>query len=318
MWMQRAHRGNIVFEMIMPLRRILPILLALCCTVCAYAQDTMPMAQALVALKGGYADKKRDLEELRIRAYIPILLKAVGKGTAWKPGHPNWAETERRIASQWRTLYADYMARIGRDANFVWIDEALAREYARLFSAGELEALLNFYRSSAGIALVALEKAFLDFYPEAMVRALARVMIGHDTLSDRERAAFRAPANRERREFVRLFESETLLHEESLRIGGAFVAENDTSIQQGALATAADNIDALRLAIAVATLAEVRGFLQSDAARKEREFLAVALLTVTPAHEDAAQVKREESAFYKRLAELSAQWRELAARTAEK
>ena len=318
MWMRLAHRGNTVFEMFIALRRILPLLLALCCTVSSHAQDTLPLAQALVIAKGGYTDKKRDLEELRIRAYIPILLKAVGKGAAWKPGHPHWAETERRIASEWRTLYADHMARIGRDANFVWIDEALAREYARLFSAEELEVLLNFYRSSAGIALVALEKAFLDFYPEAMVRALARVMIGHDTLSDRERAAFHAPANRERREFVRLFESETLLYEESLRIGGAFVAANDAAIQQGALATAADNIDALRQAIAAATLAEVRGFLQSSAARKEREFLAVALLTVTPAHEDAAQVKREESAFYKGLAQLSAQWRELAARTAEK
>ncbi len=318
MWMRLAQRGNIVFEMVMPFRHLLPILLALCCTVLAHAQDTLPLAQALVTVKGGYTDKKRDLEELRIRAYIPILLKAVGKGAAWKPGHPNWAETERRIASEWRSLYADHLVRSGRDTSLVWIDAALAREYARLFSAEELEALLNFYRSSAGIALVALEKAFLDFYPEAMVRALARVMIGHDTLSDRELAAFRAPANRERREFVALFESETLLYEESLRIGGALVAENDTAIQQGALATAADNIDALRQAIAAATLAEVRGFLQSDAARKEREFLAVALLTVTPAHEDAAQAKREETAFYKRLAELSVQWRELAARTVEK
>ena len=194
--MPQGRQGNIVFEMVMPLRLILPTLLVLCCTTFAHAQDTLALAQALVTAKGGYTDKKRDLEELRIRAYIPILLKAVGKGAAWKPGHPNWEETERRIATEWRKLYADYLARMGRDASFIWIDEALAREYARLFSVEELEALLNFYRSSAGIALLALEKAFLDFYPAALVRALARVMIGQDTLSDRERAALRAPANR--------------------------------------------------------------------------------------------------------------------------
>lgn len=294
------------------------MLLALGCAAFAHAQDTATLARELVSVKGGYVGKKRQLEEVRIRAYIPILLKAVGKGAAWKPGHPHWAETERRIASEWRTLYTDHMARIGRDASLIWIDEALAREYARLFSAEELEVLLQFYRSSAGIALVALEKAFLDFYPEAMVRALARVMIGHDTLSERERAAFRAPANRERREFVKLFESETLLYEETLRIGGAWVAGNDAAIQQGALATAADNIDALRLAIAAATLDDVREFLQSGVARKAREFLAVALVTVIPAHEDAAQVRRQEAAFYQRLAALSVQWRELAASSAEK
>ncbi len=294
------------------------LLLALGCAAFAHAQDTATLARELVSVKGGYVGKKRQLEEMRIRAYIPILLKAVGKGAVWKPGHPHWAETERRITSEWRTLYADHMARIGRDASFIWIDEALAREYARLFSAQELEALLQFYRSAAGIALLALETAFLDFYPEAMARALARVMIGHDTLSERERAAFRAPANRERREFVRLFESATLLYEESLRIGGAWVAANDAALQHGALATAADSIDALRLAIAATTLAEVREFMQSDAARKAREFLAVALVTVTPAHEDAAQVQREEAAFYQGLAALSVQWRALAASTAEK
>ncbi len=117
---------------------IFALLLALCSTGYAYAQDTAARARELVTVKGGYANKKIDIEELRIRAYIPILLKAAGKGEAWKTGHPNWADTERRIATEWRKLYADYMARMGRDMSFVWIDEALAREYARLFTCSHL------------------------------------------------------------------------------------------------------------------------------------------------------------------------------------
>ncbi len=296
----------------MLIRQLLPALIVLCCCAFAQAQEPSALAQVLVTLKGGYTDKKRDLEELRVRAYIPFLLKAVGKGPAWKPGHPNWESSERRIATEWRKLYADYMARVGRDTSYIWIDAALAREYARLFSVTELNALLAFYGSDAGIALIALEKTFLDFYPENMVRSLTRVMLGNDALSEREQAAFRSPQNRERREFAVLLESEAILYEESLRIGGAFVAANSSVVQQGALATAADEIDALRQKLDAATLTKVRAFLKTDTAQKEREFLKVTVRTATPAQEDAAVTQQEEAAFYKSLAELSARWRALA------
>ena len=290
-------------------RSVLPILLTLCCAALAQAQDSTTLAQDLVTIKGGYADKKLLLEELRIRAYIPLLLKAVGKGAAWKPGHPNWADTERRIAAEWRKLYVDYLARMGRDTSYAWMDDALAREYARLFSTEELDALLGFYRSTAGAALLALEKVFLEFYPNEMVRSLARVMFGNDTLSEREHASFRAPENRERRDFVALFETETIFHEESMRIGGAWLAPNSAAVQQGALATGADAIDALRRTLDAATRAEVQAFLKSASARKERAFLHAAVPAATPAQEDAALAKQEQAAFYKGLAELSVQWR---------
>ena len=290
-------------------RLVLPILLALCCAGLAHAQDSTILAQELVTLKGGYAGKKRQLEEVRIRAYIPILLKAVGKGAAWKPGHPNWVETERRIAEEWRKLYLDYLTRMGRDTNYGWMDDAMAREYARLFSVEELDALLIFYRSATGSALLALEKEFLTFYPGEMVRSLTRVMIGNETLSEREQALFRAPESRERRDFLTIFETEKIIQDETVRIGGAFVAENSTAVQQGALATAADPIDLLRRTLDAATLTEVQAFLKSDGARKERAFLDTAVPTATPAQKDAALAKQEEAAFYKGLAELSVQWR---------
>ena len=289
------------------------VLLALCVSGSVFAQDTLPLAQELITVKGGYADKKKDLEELRVRAYIPILLKAVGKGAAWKPGHPNWEATEKRINVEWRKLYADYMAGMGRDAGFAWMDEALAREYVRLFSDEELNTLLNFYKSPPGTALIALEKRFLVFYPAELVQSLSRVMIGYDALSAREQAAFRSPQNRERREFVVMFESEMLLSEESLRIGGTFIAENSNAVQQGALATAADEVDALRGKVDAATLTAMQTFLKTETARKERDFLLVAVPTATPAQEDPAQAKQEETAFYKALAALSAQWRAVAA-----
>ena len=293
-------------------RLIIPLLLALGCAAFAHAQDTAALARELVTVKDGYVDKKRLLEEVRIRAYIPILLKAVGKGAAWKPGHPNWVETERRIAEEWRKLYLDYLTRMGRDINYGWMDDAMAREYARLFSAEELGALLNFYGAAAGAALLALEKEFLTFYPGEMVRSLARVMIGNETLSEREQALFREPESRERRDFLAMFESEKIIQDETVRIGGAFVAENSAAVQRGALATAADLIDALRLKLEAATLAEVQAFLKSDTAGKERTFLEAAVPSVTPAQEDPAQAKREEAAFYKRLEQLSVRWRALA------
>lgn len=279
----------------------------------AQAQALFPLAQELVALKGGYIDKKRDVEELRIRAYIPFLLKAVGKGPAWKPGHPNWESLERRIAGEWRKHYTDHMARMGRDTSYVWMDDAIAREYARLFSADEINALLDFYRSEPGAVLLALEREFLDFYPAELVRSLTRVMLGNDVLSDSERAAFRSPENRRRRDFAMLFESENVLNEEGLRIGGAFVAANPTDVQHGALATAAGGIDTLRQKLEAATTqAAVLTFLKSDLGLKEREFIALAILTVTPAQEDPAAAKQEVAAFYKGLGDLSAQWRTLA------
>lgn len=290
-----------------------PSLLALCLVHLAYAQDHFPLAQELITQKSGYTDKKRDLEELRVRAYIPVLLKAVGKGPTWNPQHPNWATLEKRINAEWRMLYANYLARMGRDAGFGWIDEALAREYAQRFTVEELTALLAFYRSPAGIALIELEKTFLVFYPAELTRALSRVMIGVDPFSAQEQAAFRSPDNRLRREFVVLFESEAILYEESLRIGGNFVAANSGFVQLGAVATAAAEIDALRQKLTPEIRAEVLAFLKTDAALKEREFLALALRIAAPAGEDAALAKQEEAAFYKGLAELSAQWRTAAA-----
>jgi hypothetical protein len=287
-------------------------LLVLFCAACAQAQDTSGLARELVTIKGGYVDKKRHLEEVRIRAYIPILLKAVGKGPAWKPGHPNWAETERRIAEEWRKLYLDYLTRMGRDTGYGWMDDALVREYSRLFSTEELGVLLGFYRSAAGSALIALEKEFLVFYPGEMLRSLARVMIGNETLSGREQELFRSPESRERRDFVAVFETEKIIREESVRIGGPYVDASYPAVQQGAIATAADNIDALRRKLDTATLTELHAFLKSEVGRKERAFLETAVPTVTPAPEDPAHAMKEETAFYKGLELLSARWRELA------
>ena len=305
----------------MPLRLIHLTLLALCCATVAQAQDTATLARELVTIKGGYADKKKYLEEVRIRTYIPILLKAVGKGPAWKPGHPNWAETERRIAEEWRKHYLDYltrMGRIGHDSGYGWIDDALAREYARIFSTEELGTLLNFYRSPAGASLLAMEKAFLAFYPGEMMRSLTRVMIGYETLSSREQELFRSPESRARRDFVELFETEQIIHGETLRIGSPYVDANRPTVQQGALATAAGHIDALRRQLNAIMLAELQAFLKSDLGRMERVLVGAALPTVTPADEDPVRAKEEEAAFYKGLQLLSAQWRELAAKTAAK
>ncbi len=302
----------------MRLHLILSTLLALCCATLAHAQDSAALARELVNIKGGYAEKKKHLEEVRIRAYIPILLKAVGKGPSWKPGHPNWLPTEQRIAEEWRKHYLDHLARTGRiasDRHYGWMDDALAREYARVFNADELGALTVFYRTATGGALLALEKEFLGFYPHEMLRSLARVMLGAEALTTRERDLFRAPESRERREFVELFESELLIHAESLRIGSPYLDANQPMVQQGALATAADAIDALRRKLDAAMAAELQTFLKSGLGRKERVFIGAALPAVTPADEDPARTKADEAAFYKGLQQLSAQWRELAAKT---
>lgn len=300
------------------LKTALCALVSLYCFSFALAQESATLARELVTIKGGYADKKRHLEEVRIRAYIPILLKAVGKGPAWKPGHPDWAETEGRIATEWRKHYLDHLARIGRDTSYGWMDDALAREYARVFSTDELRALSDFYRTPAGSVLLALEKEFLAFYSNDMLRSLARVMLGTEELSVRERELFRSPESRERRAFVELFEFEIIVHAEILRIGSPYVDANRPLVQQGALATGADNIDALRRKLDAATLAELQVFLKSEVGRKERVFVGAAVPTVTPAEVDLARTKQEEAAFYKGLEQLSAQWRKLAARSTTK
>jgi len=302
----------------MPLRLILAILLAVCSIPIARAQDAAALARELVTVKGGYAAKKKQLEELRIRAYIPILLKAVGKGPAWKPGHPHWPDTEQRIAEEWRKHYADHLARIGRDTGYGWMDDALAQEYAKVFNAEELAALLALYRSAAGTTLLALEKEFLALYPGEMARSLARVMLGTETLSAREREIMRMPENRERREFVELFESEGVMHAETLRIGSRYVDATRPFVQQVALAAAADRIDALRRRLDPATLSELQSFFTSELGRKERLLVGAAVPSAVPLNEDPALAKQEESAFYKGLAQLSTQWRELAARPVAK
>jgi hypothetical protein len=297
------------------LRTLASLVVMFLCAGLAHAQDAAALARELVTIKGGYADKKKHLEEVRIRAYIPILLKAVGKGPTWKPGHPNWAETERRIADEWRKLYVDYLARMGRDTSYLWMDDALAREYARTFSTDELGELVRFYRTAAGGTLLALEKEFLGFYPNDMLRSLARVMTGNETLSGREQTLLRAPENRARRDFVALFESESIIHDECIRISG-YSSSRYPDLQQGAFATAAESIDALRRKVDAATLSDLQAFLKSDAGRKERIFLGAALPAVTPVPADPAQAAQEETAFYKGLAQLSAQWREVAAKSA--
>ncbi len=287
----------------------------------AQAQDTAALARELITVKGGYTDKKNQFEEVRIRAYVPILLKAVGKGPSWRPGHLNWAETEQRIAEDWRKHYLDYLARTGRmtpDAGYAWMDDALAREYARVFSSDELGALLTFYRSPAGVTLLALEREFLGFYPNEIVRSLARVIFGFEALSAREQALFRSPESRERIEFAALFETENILVDECARIGDKYVVGSFPAVPRGALATSADAIDALRRKLDAALLSEIHAYLKSDIGRKERAFIGGALPTVTPAAEDPARLKEEDAAFYKGLQQLSAQWRELAARPAAK
>ena len=118
----------------MPLRGFLklqylaPLVAVLLYASFTHAQDAATLARELVTVKGGYVEKKRHFEEIRIRAYVPILLKAVGTGPAWKPGHPNWADTEQRIAEEWRKYYLEYLAHMGRDTSYSWVDGVLARD----------------------------------------------------------------------------------------------------------------------------------------------------------------------------------------------
>lgn len=311
------HFISLVFHAFRAPHAFCAALLAVGCAA-ACAQDAASLASELITAKGGYTEKKRHYEEARLSAYVPILLKAVGAGPAWKPGHPNWQATEQRINDEWRKLYAEYLTRMGRDATYGWMDAALASAYAQVFNAEELDALLAFYRSPAAGTLIALEKSLLETYPREMVRALSRLLFGHETLSERDQAALRAPENRLRREFVELFESEKIFHDEILRIGTRYVDAQQALLQPGALATGAETIDALRGKLDAAMAADVQAFLKSPLARKERAFLGAAFPAATPVAEDPARTAAEEVVFYKNLRQLSLQWRELAAQPTTK
>ncbi len=278
------------------------------------AQDGITLARELIGLKGGYVGKKRLLEDARLQAYVPILLKAVGRGQDWKPSHPNWKSVESRIAEDWMRLNAEYQRSLGRDPAYDWFDSALARDYAQAFTEDELRQLAGFYSSAAGRTLLDLERELLDFYPASMVRAFVLSMIGTETLSGRESESFNSPQSRIRRDFVRLFESETIIREESVRAGGAYAEASYPAVQQGAIAIAADRIDALRARLQSAQRASIEDFLASATGRKERAFLARTAPVTLPAPEDPVIAREKETEFYNKLEKLTAQWRALVAR----
>lgn len=280
----------------------------------AFAQDNLVLARELITLKGGYIEKKRLLEEARLQAYVPILLKAVGRGQDWKPSHPNWKSVESRITSDWMQLNAEYLRSLGRDPAYDWFDRALARDYAQAFSENELRQLAGFYRSAAGRTLLDLERRLLAFYPASMVRAFVQSMIAAEPLSDRESELFKSPDSRIRRDFVRLFESEAIIREESVRAGGAYAEANYPAVQQGAIAIAADRIDALRTLLQSAQRTAIEEFIASAPGRKERAFLARTAPVTLPAPEDPMLARDMETRFYKKLEDLTAEWRALAAR----
>ena len=282
--------------------------------VATYAQDNLTLARELIDLKGGYVEKKRLLEDARLQAYVPILLKAVGKGQDWKPSHANWKSVESRIASDWMQLNAEYLRSLGRDPAYDWFDNALARDYAQAFTGSELRQLAGFYRSTAGRTLLDLERKLLGFYPASMVRAFALSMVSTETLSGRESELFNSPLSRIRRDFVRLFETEAIIREESFRAGGTYAEASYPTVQQGAIAIAADRIDALRELLPPAQRASIEDFLASAPGRKERVFLARTTPVTLPAPEDPVMAMEKETAFYTKLGELTAQWQALAAR----
>ena len=205
--------------------------------VATYAQDNLTLARELIDLKGGYVEKKRLLEDARLQAYVPILLKAVGKGQDWKPSHANWKSVESRIASDWMQLNAEYLRSLGRDPAYDWFDNALTRDYAQAFTGSELRQLAGFYRSTAGRTLLDLERKLLGFYPASMVRAFALSMVSTETLSGRESELFNSPLSRIRRDFVRLFETEAIIREESFRAGGTYAEASYPTVQQASLQT---------------------------------------------------------------------------------
>lgn len=295
------------------MRTLLAILL-ITWPVAASAQDNLVLARELIDLKGGYVEKKRLLEDARLKAYVPILLKAVGKSQDWKPSHPEWKSVEGRITSDWMQLNAEYQRSLGRDPTYDWFDNALARDYARAFTANELRQLAGFYRSAAGRTLLHLERRLLNFYPAGMVRAFALSMAGTDTLSSRESELFNSPLSRTRRDFVRLFETEAIIREESFRTGGAYAEASYPAVQQAAIAIVADRIDALRELLPPAQRTAIEDFLASAPGGKERVFLARTTPVILPAPEDPVMAMEKETEFYAKLGKLTAQWQALAAR----
>lgn len=278
---------------------------------CAQAEEATTLARELVHIKGGYIAKKRLLEEMRLRAYIPLMLKAVGKGPQWNPSHPRWRTVEKRITEDWFALNAAYARSLGRDPSYDWVDDALTRDYARALSVAELRELIAFYRAPPGKLLLKLELELLAFYPASMVRALALAMVSSETLSGREQELFKSPESRQRREFISLFEIETIIRQESVRAGGAYAEASYATVQQGALAIAADRIDDLRADMPAEVRAAVAAFLSDQTARKERAFLASVFPLVLPAPEDPVLAVSQETEFFKNLEIKTAEWRRL-------
>jgi hypothetical protein len=291
---------------------VLALLLALIASSSTQAIEATTLARELVQVKGGYIAKKRLLEEMRLRAYVPLMLKAVGKGPQWNPTHPRWRAVEKRITEDWFGLNAAYLRSLGRDLSYVWIDDALAREYVRTLSVDELLELIAFYRAPAGIHLLKLELDLLAIYPASMVRALTLAMIATETLSGREQELFKSPESRLRRDFVSLFEIEAIIRQESVRTGGAYVEASYPTVQQGALAIAADRIDALRARMPLEVHSAVTTFLSGRAARKERALLASVLPVALAAPEDPVLAVQQETEFFKNLAAKTAEWRRMA------
>lgn len=296
------------------LRLLLPLLLfTLLLPTTIQAQEAAALARELVQAKGGYIAKKRLLEEMRLRAYVPLMLKAVGKGPEWNPTHPRWQPVESRIVQDWFALNAEYARSLGRDPDYHWFDAALAREYARAFSTDELGELIAFYRAPAGRLMLELELELLAFYPESMVKALALAMVSNETLSGRQQELFKSPESRTRRDFVTLFETEAIIRQESVRVGGSYVEASYPTVQQGALAIAAERIDALRARLTTEVHAALKAFLSGTTGRKERAFLAATVPIALPAPEDPVVAATQETVFFKKLEAMTAQWRSLAA-----
>lgn len=293
--------------------RLLLLICALLSPFSTQAQRPADLARELVQLKGGYIAKKRLLEEMRLRAYVPLMLKAVGKGPEWNPAHPRWLSVESRIVKDWFALNAEYARSLGRDPDYHWFDAALTREYARAFDAGELEELIAFYRTPAGRLVLELELELLAFYPESMVKAFALAMVSNETLSGRQQELFKSPESRNRRDFVVLFETEAIIRQESVRVGGSYVEASYPTVQQSALAIAAERVDALRARLTTETHAALKVFLSGATGRKERAFLAAMVPVAVPAPEDPVVAMAQETVFFKKLEAMTAQWRSLAA-----
>jgi len=287
------------------------VLAVLCLSFAASAQDRTTAARELIRIKGGYIEKKRLLEKARVMAYVPILLKSVGRGQQWNPAHPRWTAVEQRLVTDWTHINREYQIAQGIDPSYEWFDAALARDYAAAFTGDELQRLADFHRSAPGKLLLELEHELLTFYPDSLVAELGRAMIGSETLSGRSGELFKTPASRERREFITLFETEAIIREESFRAGGAYAEASYPTVQHAALEASAQHVDRLR-SQAAAHLPLLKEFVQSELGRKERRFLASTAPVTLPAKEDPARLMAAESAFYKNLETVSAQWRSLA------